>query len=443
MATGTNVDGKSVDQLAREVIDGRYGDDTETRKALLGATYENVMARVQEILLGTSAQQTGTAPQNKAMEATSRVNKALFSDSRIEEFGVRVLDKKNNVVGSLDGVVGGTITGSVDARIKTAGKLEIKTDRPVEWWGDRRLQPWVRVNGIEWSLGVFIPESPTRNYHAYGVDFTVDIYDLLTVLDEDCVPNTYSIPAGTRLTPVIEQLIKSANEWNYAITPSSKTNYRSLTWEAGTSKLTIINDILDFIEYFSLTCNADGQYTASPYVVPRDRPVAWRLFEGTNAVHSADFTYTHDLYSVPNRVVYLVQTAGTGVPGIPASFDLRACYENHDPTSMFSYERRGRWVTQVKTDAEAETQAELDEKVRKRIERAQSPMEKVEITNAVLPLKLNEVVYFRSQGIDMPTTVRKWEVTMTPGALMKTTLRRANISDTAFNEEFDEDNMGE
>lgn len=442
MATGTNVAGKSVEQLAREVIAGKYGNGA-TRRALLGSVYDAVQARVNEILLGTRASQSGTAQQNQSLEATARVNKALFDTSRVEEYGVRVLDKKNNVLGSLDGVISGTITSSVDARIKTAGKLSIASDKPVEWWGDRRLQPWVKVNGVEWSLGVFIPESPSRQYHPWGVDFTVDIYDLLTVLDEDCVPSTYSIKAGTRLTPVIEKLIRGANEWNYAITPSTKTNKRSMTWEAGTSKLTIINDILDYLEYFSLTCNPDGQFTAIPYVLPKYRPVAWRLFEGSNAVHSAEFSYTHDLYSVPNRVVYLVQTAGTGIPGVPAQYSFRSSYENHDPTSMFSYERRGRWVTQVKTDAEADSQAELDKKVKKRIQRAQSPMEKVDIENAVLPLKLNEIVYFRSNGIDLPTTVRKWEMTLEPGQLMRTTLRRANIEVTSWGEELGEEDDNE
>jgi len=340
---------------------------------------------------------------------------------------VHVLDSENRRVGELDGIYDGTITSSTDARIKTAGRLSFAGHDYIEWWGRTRLQPWVRVNGVEWNLGVFIPSSPTQRFGPHDVEFSIDIYDLLTILDEDCVAHVHSIPEGTNLIDHVLELISSAGVNQVAITPSDTVNAYPMTWEAGTPKLSIINDILDYCEYFSLTCNQDGVFVATPYVLPKDRPIAWKLYDGEKAVHSATYTHTRNLYSVPNRVVYLVQTAGTGIPGVPEQYELRASYENHDPKSMFSYENRGRWVTQVKTDADATTQEELDEKVKKRIVRAQNPMEKLEIENAVLPLKLNEIVLFKSEHIWLVGAVRKWEMTLRPGELMKTTIRAANV----------------
>ena len=435
-----DVTGKTTEELAREVLRGEWGSGA-TRKRLLGNLYEAVQARVNEILLGTPRVGTttmGTA-QNAAMEAKRHALDVLFAGARTEAYWVEIVDRNDKVLGRLDGMDGGTITGSVDARIKSAGKLHMTTKTPVTWWGDRRLKVWVDVNGYKWPLGVFIPESPDRQYSADGVNWDIALYDKLSILDDDCVPSTFSLPSGTRIIDTVVRLIVEAGETNIAITPSDRTLKSPKTWEAGTPKLTIINDLLDYCEYFSLVCDGNGQYRASPYVVPGQRPVSWQLHEGTAAIHTPDFKYTHDTYNVPNRVVYLVQTAGTGIPGVPVQYSLRAAYENHDPKSMFSYENRGRWVTQVKTDASAETQAELDAKVKRRIERATAPMERIELSMAVMPVQFNEIVYFKSQGVAIPGTVRKWEVELTPGELMKTTLRRINTTDMSWREEESEE----
>lgn len=437
-----SVAGKTTDELAREVIRGDWGNGV-TRQRLLGALYATVQARVNEILLGKPTSSNGATSlglaQATAMENAAHARSVLFQGARVEKYWVNVVDRQNRVIGKLDGVTGGTVTGSVDARIKTAGKLQMVTKKPVQWWGDRRLQVWAEVNGYAWPLGVFIPESPDRTYSEDGVTWDVAIYDLLTVLNDDCVPQAFSLPPGTNLMAKCVDLIHEAGEWNVAITPSDAVNKRAMTWEAGTPKLTIINDLLDYAGYFSLTCDGNGQYNAHPYVVPAKRPVSWQLHEGANAVHSPEFSYTHNLYDVPNRVVYLVQTAGTGIPGIEATYEMRASRENHDPNSMFSFENRGRWVTQVNTSVEADSQAELEKKVQRRIERAQAPMERVEIKNALLPLQFNEIVYFKSQGVAIPGTVRKWEVTLTPGELMSTTLRRINRQDTSWADENEEE----
>lgn len=82
-------------------------------------------------------------------------------------------------------------------------------------------------------------------------------------------------------------------------------------WDAGTPYLTIINDMLDYMGYFSLSCDPFGNYYALPYQTPKERPLKYRWEEGAEALFEPEITWTHDMYNVPNKVVYIVQAAGT------------------------------------------------------------------------------------------------------------------------------------
>ena len=53
-------------------------------------------------------------------------------------------------------------------------------------------------------------------------------------------------------------------------------------------------------------------------------------------------------------------------------------------------------------------------------------MVKVEIENALLPLRLNNICRFAAYGHDIYASVRKYEIELKPGSLMKTTLRKVN-----------------
>ena len=350
----------------------------------------------------------------------------LMAASRLESYEIRVLDKNEKDLGRLDGVEGGSISCSTDARIKCAGTLNVTATRPVSWWEAHRLQVWVTVNGVRWPLGVFIPASPSANHFDGRVEFEVEISDKLLFLDQDMVEDAYSVPTGTNLAAHVVSIIRGIGETKIAITPSPKVNKRPLTWDAGTEKLTIINDILDYIGYFSLTVNGFGQFEAGPYVEPADRPVRWRFIEGKNALHLAEFTYHQDLANIPNKVIYIVTSASTTDDPDDGEQVMKAVAINNDPTSPYSFQARGRWITEKSTDIEADSQEELEKKVRTRLKNAMNPMVKIEIENAVLPLQLNHIADFQTAGVERFCSVRKWELELRPGALMKTTLRGVN-----------------
>lgn len=361
----------------------------------------------------------------------------LFQSYRVEDFTCTILSLEGTPVGKLDDRIDGTVTFSTDSRIKSAGRLTFIGKVSPDWWIRHLLQITVNVNGYEWPLGVFVPSVPKRIYSTSDIRQTVELHDKLLWLEEDAVPQAYSLPTGTNLRDKVVELIKSVGETNVNVTEfvpkprpgggvwSDGTNKRPMTWDAGTPKLTIINDILDYIGYFSLSCDGNGQFRARPYQIPSERPVSWELHEGVGAVHSTHWAYEEDIASIPNRVVYTTQDAapkdGTKIPLLTSSL------ENRDPKSPYSYPSRGRWVTYVKTDAEALSQKELDQMVARRMRNAQKPVAKVTVDNALLPFELNDIVSFRSGDIELFMSVRRMEITLEPGTLMQTTLRRVNF----------------
>lgn len=76
--TNTDIANKSVDELAREVIAGKYGNG-DARKAALGARYSEVQARVNQILAGNTPAPT-PAPEQPKNDILELVKKTIRGD---------------------------------------------------------------------------------------------------------------------------------------------------------------------------------------------------------------------------------------------------------------------------------------------------------------------------------------------------------------------------
>lgn len=357
---------------------------------------------------------------------------SLYDTHRVEKYTVDILDRHDNKIGELGEVVGGTITASVDARIKTGGKLELKTHTPIDWWGTYRLQVWAHANQEKWSLGVFIPSAPEKQYEENKVSITVELADKLIILDKDCIDAPLSIPPRTRLTTWITNFIISSGETNLNITPSNEVNKRAMTWDAGTPKLTVINDILDYLDYFSLSATPHGQFTAAPYVIPQQRPINWYFGQDAHSLTSRNFVYRQDLDSIPNKTVYIVQSATTLVNGVKVEGTLNrpmvAVATNTDPNSPYSYQARGRWITHVATDIEARNQKDLQQKANRYMQNCQDPFTRVQFSTAIFPVQLNHLARFTTKNYDLVGAVRQIEYTLKPASLMNITIRKSKYA---------------
>jgi hypothetical protein len=285
--------------------------------------------------------------------------------------------------------------------------------------GQRYLAPNDRPGYVEWPQGVFLLTSPTRKANDTGtVIRDVDAYDQLLIFRDDVVTNRYAVMAGAKYTDAIEQLLGTSVEKN--ITRSSLTLPTTMEWEPGTPKLTIINALLNAINYESLFFDEYGVAVARPYVQPADRGSEYEYSTDDKSVILPDAEQTLDLFSVPNSFTLVVSD--------PDRPPLTATYINDNPSSITSTVSRGRTIVQYLAEQTAPDQATLDAAARNAAYDASQVYESISFTTALMPIHSNADVYtltYNDLGISAKYAEQSWSMTLDAGSTMKHTCRRS------------------
>lgn len=347
-----------------------------------------------------------------------------LTQHRSEAWRYDLLDLADKKIGELDGVSEGTFDFSVNNTIRSGGSLTT-TGQDIDWLSVR-IQPWRTVKAagqtIEWPAGVFIPASPGVDYSAPGGIRNLELYDKLLVLTQDKIGATYGIPAGVNVTSTIRSLLQEAGEVRDAITDSPATLRTSMSFEAGTTKLQIINELLESINYFSLWVDTRGVFQGTPYVAPGGRGIAWTFADDHRSIYSPAFTIDEDTFNIPNRVS-LVSTSD----GETAALTAEA--RNEDPNSRYSFNRRGRWIDDTQQEVEASSQGVLNDLAQRRLIELSSATQTFNISHAPLPLELNDAVRFTRAAENISTTavVQAFSISTAVGAPMKLTFRGVTL----------------
>jgi hypothetical protein len=339
------------------------------------------------------------------------------------------------LIGRLDGVQGGSVNWKLTSAIKGGGTIDLlDLSQDIDWL-NARIRPMVTVESatglerIEVACGVFIPAAPKESWSSTGCSWSVELLDKNCLLDQDIVTDgagnaiTYSLPAGANVVDAVKQLIAGVNETTPAIDPYPKVLSSPLTWEMGTSRLQIINNLLSAADFDSLWVDGWGQYRTAPYVEPSDRTPIYLgidpFGDGPTAARSPDWMIDRDIYAVPNRMI----AVGQGDGDVEA---IVAVVTNEDPFSPFSYQSRGRWITTVDTGVEAVDQAALLAYARRRMTMLSTTAERIEVQHMYLPeLLVGSVVRFAdsASGMDKTFVIRETDLAFDPLAFSKSILQ--------------------
>jgi hypothetical protein len=344
----------------------------------------------------------------------------LLTGNRMTTFRFDLFTRAEAALGNLDGVEKGEVDFTSSASVHSGGALEIVDNgQSVDWLNDR-VRPVVIIDGLpEIRLGMFVFSEAPEEWGDTGRSWPVKLLDKTSILDQDEVEATYSLDAGTVITTAVATLITSTGETNLAVTPSTATLAGPLSWEAGTSKLKIVNDLLSVAGYFSLYCNGDGQFIAKPYVRPAARPIRYEFLDGEQAIYSPDFVKDVDLFAIPNKFI----AVGKGDATTAA---LVAVATNTDPASPYSIANRGRTIAKSVTGIEAADQAVLDEYARRRLIELTSPTSSIDVAHMMVPdLTFNDAVRLRRvpAGVDARHVVTKMVVSFDATALVRSSLQ--------------------
>jgi len=334
---------------------------------------------------------------------------------RVESWRVDLLDAANVPVGVLDGVKGARVEHNSNRVIHGGGTLDVDDLGQVTDWLDLRVRLWWQVDGVQpWPLGTFLCSAPREQHTATGRAWSIDLLDLLTVLDGDGVDGAYAVPAGAVVTDAVRTVILASGETAVAITDSAETLTAGMVWEPGTSRLRICNDLLAAINFFALHTDLLGRFVAAPYVAPGDRATV-RDLTG-EAIVVEEWTRDQDLASVPNRVVLVGRGAGD-------TEALVGVAENTDPTDRLSIPSRGRVLTHTETGVEASSQAVIDALAVRKLADLSAPAATRVIEHAPVPVGLHDVVAHEG----MRGAIQSWSLDLTVGADMRTNLREVTV----------------
>lgn len=344
---------------------------------------------------------------------------SALTANRTTTVRVELLTATEATAGTLDGVTAGSVSYTAAKSVHGSATLTVEDKGQAVDWLTARIRPVLTVEGYgDTALGVFLVSEAPEDWGDTGREWAVKLLDKCTILDQDAVDATYALDAGTVVTTAIVMLIASTGETNTSITPSAATLVNPLVWAAGTTKLQIVNDLLSTINYFSLSCNGDGQYRGEPYVKPADRPTVWDFLDGANCIYLPTLTKDVDLFAIPNKVIAATQGDGTTAA-------LTSTATNADPASPYSTVSRGRTIAHTETGVEAADQGTLDAFALRRLIELTTPTASIDIQHAFVPgLAFNRAVRFRRApaSIDGRHVVSKTEVSLDPTALVKSTL---------------------
>lgn len=325
----------------------------------------------------------------------------------------RLVSRSGQDMGTLDGVLPGSasLSGNVNSAIRWAGSLSLYDPDRFDW-GKTRIKPVRVVDGVEQPYGVYIVRVSDWETTTTGMVGKLDLYDRTLSPSEDAVTSSFTVKAGTVVTTAVRQILESTGETGVSITDTTDTIRSDMVWEAGTSKLTIINDLADAAGYFALWADHSGQFRFEPYRAPQARPVVHDFAPGQDAVHLPDWSMSKDA-TVYNQIVCVSQeTAGAAA--------LVATVRNENPDSPWSFQAQGRWVTRVETGVEAASQAVLDAHAQRLLAVEGTAGGVVERRMLPSPFDLNSVVTAQ----DRREVVEQVKVECAPARLMQVTSRQ-------------------
>lgn len=169
--------------------------------------------------------------------------------------------------------------------IKT-GKVEFNPDRRIKWSFDgtvsvnANITPFVDYIAPQLTVMHEDGHSETSQFGVYSImpprqtitsnqqTFEINSADLTSELNSDELPNGYTVGEGVNIANAVRTLLTG---FRHTIPNHSSTMPAVKSWKAGTSRLTIVNDLLNMISHYSLFMSKDGRLTTMAYVTDKNK----------------------------------------------------------------------------------------------------------------------------------------------------------------------------
>lgn len=387
----------------------------------------------------------GTAESGIIPVRDVSTQEVLYGD-RITTYRWEVLEHsasgQDQLVGVLDGVAEGDLRWTQNAAVKGSGKARVLdldvaeagklriADLPLE---SLRVRPVCVIQGLpENPLGTFLVSAAVEDWEATGRVWSLELLDRCTVPSQDAVEEAYAVASGTNIMLEVQAILASAGEALAIDESVTLATNSGMVWEAGTSKLKIINDLLDVAGYNALWMDGYGNLKVTPRVLPADRSILYELLgfprelrDGAQSIYRPGWQRDRDSFGVPNKVIAVQAAGGEDEEAIVG------VWTNEDPTSPYSYPSRGRWITHVLDSVEtpegtaSEIEEFLNNRARATLVQMSAVQAQVKIEHLPIPVRVSDVLRFShtQAGVDARHVVTNISLDTSALGMMKTTLQ--------------------
>lgn len=344
--------------------------------------------------------------------------------SRLIKFRYDLLNRQEIKIGTLDNVVSGEVSmASLATDIKRTARFYMKENRDIDWLNDR-VQPFCMFRmpdggWVEWSLGIFLLNSPKRKEQNRQVYRDIEAYDGLQVLLDDKFDSRYTISSGTKYITAINNIFFTLGITKINIPNTDLTLSITKEFEIGTPKLRAINELLGELNYTSLWVDERGYYTAMPYIIPSDRAIEYAYKDDELSVIYNGLEEELDLFSVPNKFVVVQSNAETE--------PLTSTYTNENPGSITSTVSRGRTIVDVREVDNIADQTALDNYTKRIAFEASQVYGHIEFETAIMPMhSYSDLLHiqYSSLGINDRYVETNWTIPLQAGGRMKHSARK-------------------
>ena len=345
----------------------------------------------------------------------------LKENGRTVSFRYELLDKNDLYKKELTTITKCTVRYSSLSQLKVSAEISMREDNTVDYLTDRIRPICIISKGIrslQFPLGIFLISSPNRNISNRFITRDMQLYSKLYIYANDRVDSRYTLSKGINAIAEVKRLL---NTFKINIPDNDYVTSTNREWEIGTSKLEIINDLLDSANYTSLIVDADGYFIAEPYILPSDREIEIEYVDDIKSVLSPNMTEEMDLFNIPNKFIAYTND--------PDSEPLRSVYVNDNIESITSTVNTGIIKTAEPIELTDATQDMLDERVKRAAYNASQVYSHIDFKTAIMPIHgyMNTLYIKHKDILQGKYTETSWEIDCKAGAYMSHRARKVVV----------------
>lgn len=218
---------------------------------------------------------------------------------------------------------------------------------------------------VDEPLATMFVDNLSRSSHDGMTKRALTLYSTRWRLSQDFLPSDFARAKGTGVIDAIKNLVNTAGG-RFSIAhdaPTARTFGANIGFPVGSNRLEAIETMAGWI---SCETGVDprGWITIAPYVDPAKRSVAYTFADGSNCTYKAGIEWDSTRSDPINRVVaYFTREKKPADEAANIPLSAR-CVVDLPESHAFSYERSGRYRTEVLRVSDYCTQAELESRAR-------------------------------------------------------------------------------